>query len=45
MMTDENEKTLENVPVEMSTRINFVASGNLVVHKKVLRMLKEQGYA
>jgi len=45
MMTDENEGTLENVAVEMSTRINFVASGNLVVHKKILRMLKEQGYA
>lgn len=45
MMTDEKERTLENVAVEMSTRINFVASGNLVVHKKILRMLEEQGYA
>jgi myo-inositol-1(or 4)-monophosphatase len=45
MMTDEEGRPLDDIKVEMSTRINFVASGNLVVHKKVLRMLEEQGYS
>jgi myo-inositol-1(or 4)-monophosphatase len=44
LMTDNFGASLKNVEVKMSTRINFVASGNEVVHNKVLRMLEEQGY-
>jgi myo-inositol-1(or 4)-monophosphatase len=44
LMTDNLGASLDTVEIKMSTRINFVASGNEVVHKKVLRMLEEQGY-
>jgi myo-inositol-1(or 4)-monophosphatase len=44
LITDEKGRALDNVPIGLDNRVNFIASGNRTIHGKVISTLTDKGF-